>query len=87
MSTEVTEPQKEELIKRVEIEGTPFTAILVEEKWFLAAGKYRLTEPLKSLEECKKESKPTWPRIMQMIYIVNENTKLIEQVNRNQNEN
>lgn len=59
------------LIERVEIDGTPFTAIRNEEEWFLTMGKYRLTQAMKTLEEVKNDATNTdWFRIMQIIGIM-----------------
>lgn len=69
-----TEKENTELIEKHLIGGTPFTAIRVDDKWFLALGKYRLTEPLESLEECIEQSKAdNWTRIMQVINVMIEN--------------
>ena len=46
-SGNVKETDKEnysrELFKQIQIEDTPFTAVKLQEKWFLTMGKYRLT--------------------------------------------
>lgn len=75
MTTEKTESTSTttELVKRQDIDGTPFTAICVEDQWFLALGKYRLTPPLDSFEECVDQSTQTWERTMQVIQIMIEN--------------
>ena len=69
-----------QLIEIVPIEGTPFTAVRHDDKWFLALGKYRLTEVLKSQEQCIEESKDaSWFRIMQIIKLMieeHESTKV-----------
>lgn len=60
-----------ELIERIEIEDTPFTAIRNDKEWFLTMGKYRLTEPLQSLKEVKENAeKSDWFRVMQIIGIM-----------------
>lgn len=40
-----------ELIERIPMEGTPFTAIRKEDIWFLSWGNYRLSEERGSLKE------------------------------------
>lgn len=53
------------------IQDTPFVAIRVHDKHFLALGKYRLTELLDSYEEVEKETTHiTWNRLTQVIAII-----------------
>lgn len=60
-----------ELLENIEIEGKPFNAIRMEDKWFLAMGKYRLTEPMNSLEEVLEDAERSdWYRVMQIMNIV-----------------
>lgn len=60
-----------EMIERIEIKDTPFTAVRVENQWFLSMGKYRITEPTEDKEECMKEAEnTTWNRIMQVVQIM-----------------
>ena len=77
-----------ELIEQKPINETPFTAVRVDEKWFLALGKYRLTEPLPSEEACLEEAKDSsWLRLMQIVKIVileHEQDKKSELTNVNQ---
>jgi hypothetical protein len=66
-----------ELVERVEIKETPFTAVRADAKWFLTMGKYRLTEPLDTLEECEIAAFETsWSRIMQIMAIMIEEYKV-----------
>lgn len=71
------ESNSKQLVEQTKIEGTPFTAIRIDEKYFLTLGKYRLTNQLTSLEECKLEAQDaSWDRIMQVIQImIEENNK------------
>lgn len=47
--------KNKELIERIEIEKTPFTAVKTENGWWLTMGKYRLVENnFESLDETKK---------------------------------
>lgn len=66
-----------ELIKRKEIEGTPFTIVTIEEKEnFITVGKYRLSETYKTTEEAEINAKTIdWNKIMQIIGIMIENYK------------
>lgn len=61
---------------------TPFTAIKLEDKWYLTLGKYRLTEALKSFEEVEQEAKDaSWWRILSVMQA------MITEFNNNQNKN
>lgn len=63
---------EKQLFQQIKIEDTPFTAVKMgEEQWFLTMGKYRLSENLKSLEECIENSKDaSWWRIMAVVNIM-----------------
>lgn len=78
-NTETMTEVNNQMLEQVAIEETPFTAVRLDEKWFLTMGKYRLTETLQSLEECKEAAKDaSWIRIMQIINIMikeNENER------------
>lgn len=57
-----------QLVEKIEIENTPFTAIRVDEKWFITMGKYRLTEPIDNKEEALAAGiDESWWRIMSVI--------------------
>lgn len=81
--TDKQDSQSKHLVEQVEIEGTPFKAIRYNEQWFLALGKYRLTnEPLKTLEDVKEEAKDaSWHRIMQVVGIMIENWHELKDLN------
>lgn len=65
------ESNSNELIERVPIEDTPFTAIRYDNKWFLTMGKYRLTEPTDSLEQIQEDAqRADWARVMQIMQIM-----------------
>lgn len=60
-----------ELTEKIEINETPFTAIRIENKWFLTMGKYRITEPLTSKEEVLQDAnRSDWNRILQVIGVM-----------------
>lgn len=62
-------PLNSELVKQNPIEGTPFTANKVGDKWFVGLGKYRLTEPMETEQECIEDAKRTdWQRVMQVMW-------------------
>lgn len=62
-----------ELIKRTEIENSPFVVITSEGKSFGTLGKYRITEVYNDIEECIDEVKKiTWNRIIQVFMLLNE---------------
>lgn len=67
-----------ELIKRTNIENTPFTIIEVNKKYFGTMGMNRITEEHDTFEEAKKETTEiTWNRIIQTISIIIEHEKKI----------
>lgn len=63
--------ESEQLIEQIPVEGTPFTVVKVEDKWFLAMGKYRLTEPMESKAQALGAAEDkSWFRIIQIIMII-----------------
>lgn len=67
-----------ELVKKHEVQGTPFTIIEMvdEKKIFGVLGNYRMTEPMKTVAEAQTEmQKITWDRILQVIGIAIEKLK------------
>jgi len=65
------ESTSNELLEKVPIEDTPFTAIRFENKWFLTMGKYRLTEPVDTLEAVQIDAqRADWYRVMQIINLM-----------------
>lgn len=65
-----------ELIKRTEIENTPFTVVTIKEESFGSMGKYRITEIYKTEDEVKKELENiTWNRIVQVMLLITESLK------------
>lgn len=65
------ESNSKQLIEQHVLSGTPFTVIKVDEHWFLAIGKYRLTNQLNTRAEAEAEVHDTsWIRIMQIMKIV-----------------
>ncbi|AXH73042.1 MAG: hypothetical protein [Microviridae sp.] len=74
-----TNPTSKRLFEQTKIHNTPFTAVKMDDKWFLTMGKYRLTNTLTSLKECEAEATDTsWERIMQIIQIMIEENKTDE---------
>lgn len=60
-----------QIVERIEIENTPFTAIKTGEEWHLTLGRYRLTQALKTKDEALAEGlNESWWRIMQIIQIM-----------------
>lgn len=80
-----SESNSDELVQRIPIEDTPFTAIKFDDKWFLTMGKYRLTDPVDTLEGVKEDAqRADWARVMQIMQIMideNENKKATAQLN------
>lgn len=63
----------ETLITREQIEGTPFTLIHQENKWFLVMGDYRVTEPtLHKQDTLDKLDSEKWMLITHISVRVNE---------------
>jgi len=59
------------MLETIPIEDTPFTAIRLDDKWFLTLGKYRLSDTLRSLEEVREDARDaSWIRIMQICKIM-----------------
>ncbi|AXH74113.1 MAG: hypothetical protein [Microviridae sp.] len=60
-----------ELFEQKPIKDTPFTAVRMDDKWFLTMGKYRLSEPIETLEQCEESANDaSWMRILQVINIM-----------------
>lgn len=68
----ITRSEKnEELVKIVDIEETPFKAVKADGKWFLSMGKYRLTEPLETEQECREAATDaSWWRILTLMQVM-----------------
>ncbi len=64
---------QEELVKRTDIENSPFVIIEAEGRIFGAMGNYRLTEVMGSVEEVRAELEGfSWNRVVQVIMLLNE---------------
>lgn len=72
-----------DLIQRIPIEGTPFTAIKLEHtKWFLAIGKNRITEPNYEYEELLRMiDNKNWELIVNTVLVIVENMTEIRKTN------
>lgn len=66
------ENKGEELIKRLEVENTPFMIITSDERSWGVLGNYRITEFGKKKDILKELKEITWNRIIQVIMILNE---------------
>lgn len=91
-----TSSNNEELVKKIEIENTPFTAIWYKEEWNLLLGKYRIAGPFKEENEVMEAAKDTsWDtllKVMQALIEGNMNWKERQEIatklnNNNQNKN
>lgn len=72
-----------EMIKKEEIKETPFTIITIDEKSFGSMGDYRITEPMGTVEEVRKELKKiTWNRILQVVMILDEVKEKMNKINK-----
>jgi len=66
-------PKSKELVKRTQVDETPFTIITDTEKnvSFGVMGKYKITEDYKTEEECRSELKKiTWNRLIQIVMLI-----------------
>lgn len=60
-----------ELVEKINIKDTPFTAVRLDDKWFLTLGKYRLTDPVQTFDEVEAQAyETTWTRIMSIMQIM-----------------
>lgn len=66
-------PKGEELIKRTEMENTPFWIITTDGKSFATLGHYKITEDYNTPEQVEAElKKMTWNKIIQIMTLVHE---------------
>lgn len=73
------EEQKEELVKRVEVEDTPFTIVRVDGLWFGTMGEYRLTEQFENFADCQDAvSKFSWNRVVQVMMLLVDKLKAVD---------
>lgn len=73
---EAVKEKKKELIKRYDVDGSPFVIIKVEGKYFGSMGNFRITEPAKSKKEIEEVLRDmSWNRIVQIMLILIESTK------------
>lgn len=60
-----------QLYQNLPIDGTPFNAVKVQEKWFITLGKYKISENFDTYEEAINDSQNTdWIRIMTIMNII-----------------
>lgn len=65
------DPNSKQIIEKIDIENTPFTAVKADQEWFIMMGKYRLTKGIKSKDEALAAGlDESWWRIMQVIQIM-----------------
>lgn len=74
MNVEETNEQSGKLIDYIKIEGTPFTMVIKEEKYFITLGNYMMTEPQESYADALNQLEENkWNIILNMSIIINEN--------------
>lgn len=62
------DPTNTETVEKIEIENTPFTAVRIDDKWYIVMGKYRLTNEIATKEEALAAAiDESWWRIMSVI--------------------
>lgn len=73
------ENDDKQLLERINLEDTPFTAIKFGNLWYLTMGKYRLTDGTPNKQECLDEvNNTTWNRLLQIMQIMIEADKDID---------
>lgn len=88
---------RDELIKAIEIEGTPFKRILIDGKSFVSLGEYRVTEPtedsFEAYEQDETLKKQDWKILIAVMGAIIDKTiqqyslELKEVFNKKQNNN
>lgn len=74
----------QELIKKHQIESTPFLIIEIDQKYFGAIANYRLTQEYETFEECYDElTKITWNNITTLIITITEILKKQNEILKN----
>lgn len=78
-----------ELVKRIDIEETPFQAVkLVDKGWFIALGQYRLTDYKETEEECRLMAKEKhWELLLSVISVIVETADTIKNEQNKNKEN
>ncbi len=67
---------KEELVERVEIEGSPFVCVTTEEGSFIVMGRFRMTKGFRKKEDAIKEAtEMTWNNIVNVMSCIIESLK------------
>lgn len=65
-----------QLVEKLQIPNTPFTAVKFDKLWYLTLGKYRLTEGLDTYDQVEDNAHDaSWNRIMQIIQIMIDENK------------
>lgn len=73
--TDKQQSGNKQILEYKKIPDTPFTAVRVDDVWYLLMGKRRLTAELPSLEACEEEAKDaSWMRIIQVMMAVIDET-------------
>lgn len=73
--TDKQQSGKKTILEHHNIPDTPFTAVRVDQDWYLLMGKRRLTGKLPSKEACEEEAKDaSWIRIIQVMMAVVDET-------------
>lgn len=74
-SIEETHNKNYPLVEMEKIEGTPFTLIHQEQKWFIVMGDHRVTEPTETKQQClEKLEKEKWLLTMHIAIIAVQKT-------------
>lgn len=64
---------REQLVERWNVEGTPFVVVKTGNTYHSTMGKYRMSEALKTKDEAFKSAREiTWSKILQVISVMQE---------------
>ena len=70
---EITKQNSSNTIDREVLENTPFTVVKLNEEYFGAIGKYRITKMYKTREEVEAKLQPNdWETLLNVVIAVNE---------------
>jgi hypothetical protein len=71
--------EKNELIKRTEVEGTPFVVVETEGKCFATLGNYKVSEDYETTEEAELAIKEiNWKNLINLMIVINDYCKSLE---------
>jgi hypothetical protein len=73
--------EKNELIRRKEVEGTPFVVVEVEGKCFATLGNYKITEDFETGIEAESAIKEiNWKNLINLMIVINDYCKSLDKL-------